>query len=246
MNTIKTLILMTLFLTTRAEAQLSKIIPIKLSQSNAYLVRGDKFVLIDCGRESDGPLLEKELLNYGVKLEDVSALILTHGHYDHAGGAARFAANHKTKIIAGKEDLFMMGEGKNDNLNPTNFTAMFIKLFVDTSYPPFIPTLLVDSPVDLDSFGFLGKAIPMPGHTPGSLIVTVPDGTMFVGDMILGGYFGGMLFPSQPQEHYFHADRERNRSNIGKVLQMGGTTFYLGHGGPVSKEDVIKSFKILM
>lgn len=239
------LFVLILLLSRNSEAQLNKIVPIKLSMSNAYLIRGEQYILIDCGGPNDLDQLKAELSNYGIVPEDLAALILTHGHHDHSGLAWLFAENKKTKIFGGKEDLFMFGEGKNDFLKPTNFTAVLMKLFAQTTYRPVIPSVLVDGPIELHSFGVSGKIVPMPGHTPGSLVVVLNDGTAFVGDMILGGFLGGLLFPSKPQEHYYHSDRERNRSNIGKVLQMGVQTFHLGHGGPVTRDDVIKSFRIL-
>ena len=82
----------------------------------------------------------------------------------------------------------------------------------------------------------------MPGHTRGSLVVVLSNKTAFVGDMMLGGSLAGMFFPSSPGEHYYQADPEQNRRNIHTLLAQGIETFYLGHGGPVSREDVIAAF----
>ena len=68
------------------------------------------------------------------------------------------------------------------------------------------------------------------------------DHSAFVGDMMLGGSFGGQLAPSSPGEHYYQADRAQNRRNIQTLLGMGIEKFYLGHGGPVARADVIAAF----
>lgn len=60
--------------------------------------------------------------------------------------------------------------------------------------------------------------------------------------MILGGYLGGTIMPEHAGEHYFHADRERNLKNIRTLLQGPSKVFYLGHGGPVTRESVEKAF----
>jgi hypothetical protein len=55
---------------------------------------------------------------------------------------------------------------------------------------------------------------------------------------------GGAVNPTQPHEHYFQADLERNRANIRSLIEGGAEVFYLGHGGPVDRAAVIKEFKI--
>lgn len=63
------------------------------SKGNAWLVeRGSTRVLVDCGfglREMGG-----RLARLGLGPEDVTAILLTHEHSDHARGAARFSARH--------------------------------------------------------------------------------------------------------------------------------------------------------
>lgn len=60
--------------------------------------------------------------------------------------------------------------------------------------------------------------------------------------MMMGGSFGGALSPASPGEHYYQADPAKNRRNIQALLAMGVEKFYLGHGGPVSRADVIAAF----
>jgi glyoxylase-like metal-dependent hydrolase (beta-lactamase superfamily II) len=64
--------------------------------------------------------------------------------------------------------------------------------------------------------------------------------------MLSGGTMGGFFFPFYPTNHYFQDDRERNQSNIEKLVRAGARMFYPGHGGPLLREDVIKSFNIPM
>jgi glyoxylase-like metal-dependent hydrolase (beta-lactamase superfamily II) len=96
--------------------------------------------------------------------------------------------------------------------------------------------------LDLYTVGIRGQAIPMPGHTPGSLVVLLDDGRAFVGDMMAGGCIGGAIGPHRAGEHYFHADHARNLENIKAVLKRPIKMFYLGHGGPVTRESVIAAF----
>ena len=117
-----------------------------------------------------------------------------------------------------------------------------MKPFITDEYPEFVPDISVKDRVDLKPWGVDGQAIAMPGHTAGSLVVVMSDKSAFVGDMMLGGSFGGAIFPSSPGEHYYQANRDQNRKNIQTLLGMGVEKFYLGHGGPVTRADVIAAF----
>jgi glyoxylase-like metal-dependent hydrolase (beta-lactamase superfamily II) len=115
-------------------------------------------------------------------------------------------------------------------------------LIIDPHFTSFAPDIVVNDALDLAPWGIGGRAIPMPGHTPGSLVVLLDDGRAFVGDMMAGGYMGGAISPQRAGEHYFHADRARNLENIKTVLKQPVRLFYLGHGGPVDREAVIAGF----
>jgi glyoxylase-like metal-dependent hydrolase (beta-lactamase superfamily II) len=79
-------------------------------EARALLLKsGDRRILIDCGNGADfvakygeklgtkfaemygldesGPSLQKSLAGHGLKYEDITDVILTHLHFDHAGGA---------------------------------------------------------------------------------------------------------------------------------------------------------------
>lgn len=62
--------------------------------------------------------------------------------------------------------------------------------------------------------------------------------------MMLGGCLGGALFPSRAGEQYFQFDQARNRSQIVELLRRPAHTFYLGHGGPVTRASVLRGFDL--
>ena len=65
------------------------IVPIRLSISNAFLVRGERPVLIDTGCPGDTDTLLRALAKEGIAARDLSLMPHTHGHRDHAGGTRR-------------------------------------------------------------------------------------------------------------------------------------------------------------
>jgi glyoxylase-like metal-dependent hydrolase (beta-lactamase superfamily II) len=121
--------------------------------------------------------------------------------------------------------------------------ATLLKKFaIDPTYEAFKPDRVVERELRLGEWGIAGRVYQLPGHTPGSLVVELDDGRSFVGDMMLGGYLGGALMPQRAGEHYFHADRHRNFENIHTLLKGPGKLFFLGHGGPVTRESVVAAF----
>ena len=216
---------------------------ILLSMSNAHLLKTATPVLIDVGGSKDMPALVEGLKAYGLRPEDIALVVLMHGHADHVGLAAAFKRMGHAKIVLGEADVAMARAGNHGTLAPQNFTARLLNRFViDPHFEPFEPDIVVTSELDLSAWGVPGKAVVMPGHTPGSLVVLLEGRRAVVGDIILGGYLGGALRPQHAGPHYFQADVPRNEDNIARLLRQGVETFYLGHGGPVARDSVVDGF----
>lgn len=224
-----------------------EVVQIRLSMSNVFLLKAPKPVLVDAGGKSDMPTLEPALAAQGVKVEDIGAVIVTHGHSDHAALAAEIRRRSGALLFLGAGDVKMARQGHNDELKPTNFMAQLLKHFaIDPQYEGFAPDVQVSGERDLKPLGIAGQVVQMPGHTPGSLVVLLEDGRALVGDMMLGGWMGGAMFAHRAGEHYFQADAAQNRANIAELLRRPQRieTFYLGHGGPVSRTAVLSGFKL--
>jgi glyoxylase-like metal-dependent hydrolase (beta-lactamase superfamily II) len=155
-----------------------------------------------------------------------------------SGGAKKLRELSGALIAMGAPDAVMARQGRNDDLKPTGLMARVLKSTVDFPYPPFEPDVKIENALDLRPYGVEGKAILMPGHTPGSLVVKLPGDVVIAGDMMLGGIMGGAFFLGSAGPHYFQADIARNDANIRALLKEGVRVFFLGHGGPVSREAV--------
>lgn len=222
----------------------AEIVQVPLRLSNVFLIRTRRAVLVDSGTIGDMDDLDAALAERGVSTSSVGLVIVTHGHADHAGLAADIQKLAHAKIMLGIGDLSLAAAGHNDDLKPTGFTGAALKPFITSEYPELAADILVrpNEAIDLAPWGIAGKVIEMPGHTPGSIVVLLADHTAFVGDMIAGGALGGLLFPHSPGEHLYQGDPAQNRKNIQTLLDLGVETFYLGHGGPVKRADVVAAF----
>jgi glyoxylase-like metal-dependent hydrolase (beta-lactamase superfamily II) len=217
------------------------IVQIPLRMSNAYLIESRTPVLVDAGTIGDLEDLRRDLAELGLGPASIGLVIVTHAHHDHAGLASDLKIRG-ARVMLGAGDLPAARRGEDDPLKPTGFSGALLSPLLPRVFPEFEPDIVVRSPVSLEPWGIDGMVVPMPGHTPGSLVVLLANHRAFVGDQMLGGWLAGMLFPHDPGEHYFQADPVANRHNIGVLLSMGVETFYLGHGGPVARADVMRVF----
>lgn len=211
---------------------------IDLGIANVFLVSGARHILIDSGSDGSQEELFEALDELGVKPASLAAVVLTHGHADHAGGAAALQRRYRVPIIAAKGDEPMLSKGKNRPLKPIGFLAHVIRPFVDDPYKPLTADLVIEQPLDLAPYGVQGYAIPAPGHTPGALVVRLADGRTFAGDALRSH----VLFSSCPETHFFHDDAEAALAQIATWLP-GATTIFVGHGGPLDAKDVRQWFK---
>lgn len=221
------------------------IVRIPLQWSNAYLVEGVNPLLVDAGSAGDREALERGLASRDVRIEDLAAVVLTHGHADHAGLGAELSRRMEGPVIVGSGDVHLVERGRNDELHPIDLVAALLELAVPHTYPAFTPDVVVTDTYDLRPLGIEATVEQMPGHTGGSLVVHLGGGLAIVGDQVRGGELGGLLLPEVACEHYFHDDRESNRANVERLLARGVHTFYLGHGGPVSAGSVMRALDIV-
>ena len=216
--------------------------PLRLSISNVYLISGARDILVDAGAPKDVPGIISFLQAHGIGPGKLQLILLTHGHWDHAGGAAQLRAALRVPVAIHRADADLARRGINGPLKATNITGRLLRPFLDRSYPPVEPDLLIEDEIDLTAFGVEARILFTPGHTPGSLSVRTADAQIIVGDLLMGGWFGGWLFPTRPGLHYYVDDLALVHASVQKVLAGSPRIIHPAHGGPLDPEEVVRRF----
>ncbi|MFF5498579.1 N-acyl homoserine lactonase family protein [Streptomyces aquilus] len=142
-----------------------------------WVVRDDRhFLLVDTGFPEDmarrrGRTLFRDpveaLTDLGVAAEDVSDVVVTHLHYDHAGNLDRFP--HARIHLQEEELRFCTGPSMRHHVVRRPFEPVNVKTAVQALFEDQL--LLHRGEAEI----IPGVTVhPVPGHTPGSQVVRVP------------------------------------------------------------------------
>lgn len=228
--------------TQRASMRLGtlEIITLRRDYANAHLVReGDSAFLIDTGLRENAAALADDIAREGVDPRSLRAIVLTHGHADHAGGAHYFQEQFGVRVIAGVGDEGMLASGANETLCPTGDAS---RLAQDQAahFDSTQADILVEDTLDLmPILGIGGRITRLSGHTEGSLVVTVGE-AVFAGDL-----FRGSIFGNDADRHFYMCDVADNDADIRALLSRiapQASTFFVGHFGHIARAQVISRF----
>jgi glyoxylase-like metal-dependent hydrolase (beta-lactamase superfamily II) len=183
-------------------------------ETNAYLVVDEgsrQALLIDPGLESEG--IYDVILEEGLKL---SAIVNTHGHFDHVCGNAFFKAKTGTPILLHREDVAMVQQAAQQ--------ALSFGFQVPTPPPP-------DRLLSEGDEVAIGKSrmrvLHTPGHTPGGICLC-GEGLVFVGDTLFARSIGRTDLVGGSIEVLVASIRS-------KLLSLPDeTAVYPGHGPPTT------------
>ncbi len=229
----------------RRHSPLTQIVAIPLKSSNAFLIKGQKAILVDSGSPKDAVTLLKAIEEADVDLEDISLIIHTHGHVDHCGCTAELKKRTNAAVAIHRADAQYLSAGTNAPTVPVDLFGRILMPILERLGPfePVVPDIQFDHELDLSPYGVNGKAISTPGHTDGSISILLPDSAeAIVGDIIGGGWLLGFFRPGRPRYHHWYTDYDAAQKSLSKILDFKPETFYVGHGGPLEGIEAVKYF----
>lgn len=142
-------------------------------QTNAYILQFDGFeFVIDPGYNATKWVLDNA--------KNLSAILITHGHFDHIWDVAGLQEKTKAKVYCPMQDSFML----ETDCFKLGLTTCRADVYVENT----------KNSVCLNINGVNVVYWHFPGHTPGCSVIEI-DGHMFSGDFIFNRSIGRYDFP---------------------------------------------------
>ena len=193
-----------------------QIVPVTAFEQNCTLLwcsETMKAAVVDPG--GDIPRILAAIKSLGIVPERI---LITHGHIDHAGGAAELAERLSVPIEGPQiEDAFWI-----------NGMPEQSKLYGFPGVRSFTPDRWL-AQGDTVRFGNVEMTVlHCPGHTPGHVVFHSPEAARaFVGDVLFAGSIGRTDFPGGNHAQLLASIRER-------LWPMGDDTVFIPGHGPES------------
>ena len=200
-------------------------------------------VVVDTGTPGSEDKIGRALKEHGRGFRDVTLIVVTHAHTDHAGSAARLRELTGAPILAHAGDLDYYERRKEMTYCVAHWWGpLFLRSGVPVEpYLPFTPDILLrdDASVDLGRYGIDGVARHTPGHTAGSVSVELGSGDALVGDLVASGVFlGGLIRKGHATRPPFEDDPQAVSEELLGMVDAGMQRFHMGHGGPLPATEV--------
>lgn len=183
-------------------------------QTNCYMMINDKkeAFIVDPG--DNGKKIRKYLTENELTL---TAILLTHGHFDHMGAVDYLYDVYHCPIYAHKETIELASDPF------LNLSTMISPMVLSA------PVIAVNEQFELN--GYKIEWLFLPGHCQGSsMIRLVDENIIFSGDVLFKGSIGRFDFPTSS-----HADTKKSLLYI-KNLDYDAVV-YPGHGEETTLKD---------
>ena len=211
---------------------------LSLHGTNAYVISGDHHILVDCGPERARTTLLAGLANLGLGGEDLSLVVATHAHATSIGNAAYMQRVFHVPVAVHGADAPILASGLDRHPGFMAPAGLVMRWLGDTRFEAASPDAVFGHTMALDAFGFAGTVVHTPGHTIGSASVVLPTGDAIIGDLLMGGWFGGRLRASRPLRHYFAEVPQRIVRSLALLNRLGVQRLHPGTGGVLQMDDV--------
>ncbi|GAA0326178.1 MBL fold metallo-hydrolase [Bacillus carboniphilus] len=214
------------------------------------------FVLVDAGMpNSEDDIIRVSEERFGPNSKP-SAIILTHGHFDHVGGLIELIEYWNVPVYAHALELpFLTGEKNYPEPDPTVEGGMVAKM------SPLFPNEAIDLGTHIQALPENGaipempgwKWVHTPGHTPGHIsLFRESDGALIVGDAFVT-VKQEFLYKVVTQEkeisgppRYLTPDWNTSWQSVRTLEALNPSVAITGHGLPMAGEELSTNLKKLV
>jgi hydroxyacylglutathione hydrolase len=211
---------------------------LRLRGTNAYVISGEHHVLVDTGPERARTDLLDGLATLGLGGEDLSLVLATHAHATSVGNAAYLQRVFHVPVAVHSADAPILASGVDRRVSLMEPISLLMRWLGDTRFDASPPDVVFGHTLSLESFGTVGSVVHTPGHTIGSASVVLPTGDAIIGDLLMGGSFGGRLFGRQPARHYFAEMPQRVARSLALLNRLGVQRLHPGTGAVLQMDEV--------
>ncbi|MCX8158363.1 MAG: MBL fold metallo-hydrolase [Candidatus Diapherotrites archaeon] len=189
--------------------------------ANCYLLIGKKNILIDSSLSINEDYLINCIKDVGLKTNEISMVLFTHGHIDHI--ALHYLFNNAT---------FYMSSYDAEKVNRKDVSFCCSSFFSDYSFPKIKNFLADEQIIKIEPFEL--QVISTPGHTKGSICFYEKNKKMlFSGDTIFNGAIGRFDLPS--------SSKKELHSSLVKLSNFKISFLLPGHGIMLKGDDANNS-----
>jgi glyoxylase-like metal-dependent hydrolase (beta-lactamase superfamily II) len=207
-----------------------------------YVLGADRPAVVDTGLGTEYGVILDALRSVGIAPADLEAILLTHVHLDHAGGAGYLAE------ACPNAEVYVHERGAPHVADPTRLwagTKRAVPEQIDfyAEPEPVAPERIVEL-TDGDRIDLGDRALRVrhaPGHAPHQVVLYDPtnDG-VFTGDA--AGIYArgtGEIRPTSPPSNF---DLEGCLADIGTIRGLESAALYYGHFGDAETGDRLDAF----
>jgi glyoxylase-like metal-dependent hydrolase (beta-lactamase superfamily II) len=191
-----------------------------IAHSNVYLIiNGQELLIVDTGTPGNAKKIVEYIQKIGRQPTEVSTIILTHYHMDHAGSVKDLKDLTNAKIAVSAEDKDYVS-GAKPLPKPKNIFMRAASSLIKVAHANVDITLR-----DGDNIGGL-TIVDAAGHTPGSIFLYDPQRkVLFAGDTLR--LEGGKVVAG-PKQYVW--DENKENQSIAKLTGLDFNIMLPGHG----------------
>ena len=217
--------------------------------ANAYFIKdGETVYAVDTTDTAGRDFFLENCERAGITPEQISLIIITHGHVDHFANLPVMKELTKAPVLCHKRaERFLVNGLPPEVVARTPIGEMSLQIMATMKEKPggapprVIPDILIEGEYDLSPWGIPGRIIETCGHSDNDISVILPNKEAIIGDIFAAPGVekdGVMTYFTYPGGNFTEAE-----ASIEKLLQEDTEKFWLGHGDPCDRAYLAKALQ---